>query len=168
MARRKTFVALLALLVAVPLGACGDDDDDTGSEAIEEAADEEPEETTETSVPAADQSTGGSVAITEPADGATVTSPVVVKMSATDFLIEPAGDGTVKDGSGHFHVMIDTDCVAAGEVIPADAAHVHFGKAQLETAPLELSPGEHTLCLQAGDAAHTALPLTDEIAIAVS
>ena len=38
------------------------------------------------------------------ADGATVASPVTVKMAATNFTIEPAGDGTVKEGAGHFHI----------------------------------------------------------------
>lgn len=155
----RMVTAGLAVTLVAFLGACGDDDDD---DAVDAGSDETEEATTTTAAaePAA------SVQITEPADGATVTSPVTVKMAATGFVIEPAGDGTVTEGHGHFHVMIDSGCVAVGEVVPSDATHVHFGKAQTE-APLELAPGEHTLCLQAGDGAHTALPLTDEIKVTV-
>ena len=32
---------------------------------------------------------------------------------------------------------------------------------------LDLAPGEHTLCLQVGDGAHTALDLTSEITVNV-
>jgi hypothetical protein len=150
----------LALVLAGALGACGDDDDDDA------AADETAGETTSSTAAAATEPAGPSVAFTEPADGATVTSPVTVKMAATDYLIEPAGDGTVKEGSGHFHVMIDTPCIAPGTVIPSDDTHKHFGMAQLETT-LELPAGEHTLCLQVADAAHTATDLTDEVKITV-
>lgn len=52
--------------------------------------------------------------------------------------------------------MVDVDCVPGGQVVPADDNHLHFGKGQTE-ATLELTPGEHTLCLQAADGAHTAL-----------
>ncbi len=56
--------------------------------------------------------------------------------------------------------------VTPGETIPADDAHVHYGDGAT-AAQLELSPGEHTLCLQAGDGTHTALDLTDEITFTV-
>jgi hypothetical protein len=86
-------------------------------------------------------------------------------MTATNFTIEPAGD--VHAGAGHFHVMVDVGCLAPGTVVPKDASHVHLGKAQLSTE-IVLTPGPHKLCLQAGDGAHTALPITDEISITVS
>jgi hypothetical protein len=87
-------------------------------------------------------------------DGDTVDSPVTIQWSAENFTIEPAGE--VKEGAGHLHIMVDVDCVTAGQVVPADDNHLHYGKAQTE-ATLELTPGEHTLCLQAADGAHTAL-----------
>ena len=105
-----------------------------------------------------------SVHFASPEDGATVTSPVQVEMMAVNFTIEPAGE--VHDGAGHFHIMIDVPCVAPGEVIPSDANHLHYGQAQT-SAELELEPGEHTLCLQAGNGAHVALDLTDTITITV-
>lgn len=97
---------------------------------------------------------GPRVAFVSPADGATVSSPVHVTLTAENFSIEPAGE--VKAGAGHLHIAVDANCVTAGEVIPKDAQHLHYGQGQLE-ADLELSPGTHTLCLQAADGAHTAL-----------
>lgn len=87
-------------------------------------------------------------------DGDTVDSPVTVQWSAENFTIEPAGE--VRAGAGHLHIMVDADCVAAGQIVPADDNHLHYGKAQTE-ATLELTPGDHTLCLQAADGAHSAL-----------
>jgi hypothetical protein len=107
------------------------------------------------------------VLFTSPADGATVGSPVTVTMGAVNLIVEPAGD--VKAGAGHLHIMVDTDCLAAGQVVPKDDTHLHYGKGQLE-AELTLSPGTHTLCLQAADGAHIALAgegMTQRITITV-
>jgi hypothetical protein len=87
-------------------------------------------------------------------DGDTIQSPVLVEWSAENFTIEPAGE--VHDNAGHLHVMVNTGCIAAGEVIPNDETHLHFGKAQTE-AELALASGEYTLCLQAADGEHKAL-----------
>ena len=109
----------------------------------------------------------GQVTFVEPRNGATVSSPLIVKMAAENFIVEPAGE--VKAGAGHLHIMVDTDCVAAGQVITKDDAHLHYGQGQLE-AQLELAPGQHTLCLQAADGAHVALPgsgMTQKINITV-
>lgn len=149
-------LAVLAVVALSVFGACGDDDDqDTGAE---------PAETTTTTTAAEPEA---SVRFAEPVDGATVTSPVKVHMEATNFSIEPAGDGTVKEGSGHFHIVIDAECVTPGQVIVSDATHQHYGKAQTE-AELTLAAGSHTLCLQVGDAAHTALDLTDQVTVQVT
>src|SRR5262245_13503586 len=107
------------------------------------------------------------VSFTNPQNGASVSSPIKVKMAAQNFRIEPAG--TVTAGAGHFHIMVDTPCIPAGQVIPNDDTHRHFGKAQLETE-LTLTPGQHTLCLQAADGAHMALSgagMTQQISITV-
>ncbi len=92
----------------------------------------------------------------EPADGASAASPLKVVMAAENFVIEPASD-VVAEGRGHLHIMVDTPCVEAGQGIPKDETHLHYGKGQLE-AELELAPGQHTLCLQAADGLHVALP----------
>jgi len=107
------------------------------------------------------------VSLAQPQNGATVPNPVQLKFAAQNFRVEPAG--MVNAGAGHLHVMVDTPCVQAGEVIVNDDAHKHFGKAQME-AELTLPPGQHTLCLQAADGAHVALPgtgMTHQISISV-
>jgi len=66
--------------------------------------------------------------------------------------LAPAGDQT--PNTGHHHLLIDVDQpIAAGQVIPADANHVHFGKAQTE-AEVTLAPGKHTLQLELADKNH--------------
>lgn len=92
-------------------------------------------------------------------------SPFTVTMEADRLTIEQAGQ--VREGAGHFHLMVDAGCVSAGQEIPEDGAHLHFGDGSAETE-LDLPAGEHSLCLQAGDGDHTALGLTDEITITVA
>lgn len=107
------------------------------------------------------------VSFSAPQNGATVSSPVQVKFAAQNFRIEPAG--AVNSGAGHFHVMVDTPCIPAGQVIINDDTHKHYGKAQME-AEITLAPGKHTLCLQAADGAHSALAgagMTHQISITV-
>lgn len=103
----------------------------------------------------------------EPAQGTTVSNPVRVRMAVDNFTVEPAGE--VKAGAGHLHIIIDADCVPSGHVIPKDDHHVHYGQGQME-AELALPPGAHTLCLQAADGAHIALPaagMTHKVSIVV-
>jgi hypothetical protein len=107
------------------------------------------------------------VYFTAPADGATVTSPVQVTMSGEFFTVEPVG--AIHPGAGHLHIMVDTDCIAPGMVIAKDETHLHYGAGQL-AAELALAPGKHTLCLQAADGAHIALPgegMTETITVMV-
>ena len=148
-------VRVLMAMMLVVLAACGGGEDE---EATDEPTDVPTLEET-TTVPAA------SVTFVVPADGATVTSPVKVQMEATGVAIEPAAQG-VKPNSGHFHIIVDGDCVAAGQVVPSDLTHIHYGMAQKE-AEIPLTPGEHTLCLQVADAMHTATDLTEKITITV-
>ena len=108
-----------------------------------------------------------SVAFFDPLDGTTVLSPIEVVMTATGLVVEPSGE--VNDDAGHFHILVDTDFVAAGEIIPTDDLHLHYGKGQTSVS-LELEPGEHTLRLQFADGLHTALEgdqYTDTITVIV-
>ncbi len=108
--------------------------------------------------------TDASVVFASPADGDHVAGSIAVQMAADGVTIEPAGE--VHPDAGHFHVMVDTDCVQAGVAIPKDGGHRHFGKGQTDSV-LSLPPGEHTLCLQVGDGTHVATGLTDEITVTV-
>jgi len=108
-----------------------------------------------------------SVHFTMPANGAAVTPTFSVAMTATGLLIEPAG--AIHEGAGHFHILVDTDFIAPGEVIPFDDKHLHFGKGQLMTT-LTLKPGVHVLRLQFANGAHVALEgnqYRDEITVTV-
>lgn len=112
-----------------------------------------------------DDAEESSVSFGNVSHGDTVSSPLTVEFeTAGDFTIEEAGE--INENAGHMHVMVDVDCVAVGEVIPSDDNHIHFGDGST-SADLDLEPGEHTLCLQAGDGEHTALDLTDEITVTV-
>jgi hypothetical protein len=87
----------------------------------------------------------------EPKDGATVTSPVHVKFAVDGMKVEPAG--TMTEGTGHHHLIIDGAPVPKGTVVPADDTHIHYGKGQTE-ADVKLPPGDHTLTMQFADGAH--------------
>jgi hypothetical protein len=94
------------------------------------------------------------VRIVSPTTGATVPPTFTVVMAASGLSVEPAG--SVNENAGHFHLLIDEPFVAAGEIIPADDTHLHFGKAQLTTT-LTLEPGSYLLRLQLADGTHRAL-----------
>jgi hypothetical protein len=85
---------------------------------------------------------------------AIISSPFEVVMAATGLIVEPAGE--IHENAGHLHILVDTDFIPAGQGIPKDEHHLHFGQGQL-TAMLELPPGEHTLRLQFADGNHVAL-----------
>src|SRR5262245_61022563 len=56
----------------------------------------------------------------EPADGASVTSPLKMKFGSEGVTISPvpAGDITeVRPGMGHYHLAFDVDCLAPNEEI---------------------------------------------------
>lgn len=91
------------------------------------------------------------VSFVQPADGATVSNPVHVVFGVDGMTIAPAG--TMTDGTGHHHLLVDGTPLPKGEVVPANDKSLHFGKGQTET-DLTLPPGNHTLTLQFGDGAH--------------
>ena len=85
-------------------------------------------------------------------NGAAVTSPVKVDMGVDNMKVDTAGP--VVAASGHYHIFIDAeDSLAAGEIVPKDSIHIHFGKGQTEYE-LKLSPGPHKLSLQMADGLH--------------
>lgn len=133
-------LAVLVLVGALGLVACGGDDD-----------------------PAA-----VTVALEPPTEGAAVAGGVPLSMTADGLRIEEAGE--VHEGAGHFHVIADDGCVKPGEVVPRDADHVHFGKGQSEgtiyLAPgthelcLQAADGAH-LALDATDTVTVEVGITD-------
>jgi hypothetical protein len=90
--------------------------------------------------------------IREPANGATVSSPVTVVFGLRNYGVAPAG---IKlDNTGHFHIIVGNNVPAVGTVIPPnDAVYRHYGTGAIETK-LTLPPGTHTLRLVLGDFEH--------------
>jgi hypothetical protein len=85
-------------------------------------------------------------------DGETVKSPVKVEMGVDGMTLDTAG--AIVAGTGHHHLLIDAgDSIPAGQVVPKDSTHLHFGKAQ-SSAEVKLAPGKHALTLQFADGIH--------------
>jgi hypothetical protein len=92
------------------------------------------------------------VYIISPADGATVGRDVTVRFGLSGMGVAPAG--VEKKDTGHHHLLIDVATLpSAGQPIPNDEHHKHFGGGQTETV-LHLAPGTHTLQIELGDANH--------------
>lgn len=108
------------------------------------------------------------VSILEPANGAVLTSPFTVKFGVEGMTLAPAG--TPKPMSGHHHLLVNVSTLPDLALpIPANAQHIHFGKAQTGTT-LNLAPGKHTLQLLLGDYLHRPHDkpvLSDKISVTV-
>ena len=95
---------------------------------------------------------GARAYIVTPADGSVVSSPVTVVFGLEGMGVAPAG--VEKANTGHHHLLIDVrDVPPAGQPIPADDQHKHFGGGQTQVS-VELAPGQHTLQLVLGDQNH--------------
>ena len=86
-----------------------------------------------------------------PSNGQVLKGPVTVRFGLAEMGVAPAG--TVAEGTGHHHLVIDSPLPALDQPLPKDDKHLHFGKGQTETT-LTLAPGKHTLQLILGDANH--------------
>jgi hypothetical protein len=94
---------------------------------------------------------GAAVYFQTPVDGQRVTSPVRVRLGLREAGVAPAG--VRYEGSGHHHVLVDTDLPPLDQPIPADFNHVHLGGGQTEVL-LQLPKGRHVLQLLFADHAH--------------
>lgn len=82
------------------------------------------------------------MALFKPATGATVATTFKVRFGVQGMTVAPAGD-IVRDGS-HNHLLINRMPVTAGESVPFDDNHRHFGASQTE-AMVTLPPGQYKL-----------------------
>ena len=141
--------AVVALVLAVGLVACG------ASEPEAEPMAEEPTAEAPGAAMADRSSSTPSVSFVTPMDGATVSSPVAMEFIVTNLNISPvpAEVEMPREGMGHHHVGIDTECLPVGEAIPKADPWVHFGDGSKVFETL-LEPGRHTLTLQIGDDEH--------------
>jgi hypothetical protein len=149
-ARARAALPFAALALAVFVSACGG-----GSEAPAESTSAPPAATpAEPAMP-----TGPHVMFEEPADGATVKSPVHIKLQMMNYELAAVPQGTVetaRSGMAHHHLGIDTQCLPAGETIPKASPWVHFGDGSTEM-DMQLPPGDHTITAEAGDDLHKAI-----------
>ena len=76
---------------------------------------------------------------------------VKVVMEVEGMTVSPAGAPAAE--SGHHHILIDRGPIPAGEAIPKDAQHLHYGKGE-NTTEIALEPGTRKLTLQFADGAH--------------
>lgn len=91
------------------------------------------------------------VSFAEPADGAVVSSPFKVKFAVSGMEVKPAGE--MAANTGHHHLIINGGSIKAGESVPFDEKHLHFGKGQTE-AEVTLPPGKYKLTMQFANGAH--------------
>jgi Domain of unknown function (DUF4399) len=94
---------------------------------------------------------GARVFFITPADGAVVPTTFPIVFGVEGMTVVKAGDAT--PGSGHHHLLIDTELPDMNLPIPADANHVHFGDGSTSTERT-LPPGRHTLQLLFADHLH--------------
>ena len=119
----------------------------------------EPEMESEPAAPdPAPAGAGPRVYFMSPEDGGTypADTPVAFEFGMENYELGavPEEVVTVRDGVGHHHLGVNTDCLAAGEVIPqGDESWVHFGSGNT-TIDMQLPPGEHSFVLQLGDDEH--------------
>ena len=104
---------------------------------------------------------GGKVFFSEPKNGATVKSPVHIVFGSDMYTIAAVPPGeiepeAVRANTGHFHLGVDTDCLAPGSVIPKANPWVHFGMGN-NSIDMQLTPGPHKLVVQAGDDRHATM-----------
>ncbi len=87
---------------------------------------------------------GNAVTIVQPANGATVSSPVKVCMGVLGVEVEPAKKG-VNDGKGHHHILVNVDLPKdLSQGIGKDANHIHMGDGS-SCKEIKLAKGKHII-----------------------
>ena len=103
-------------------------------------------------MPATKAPADAAVYIISPGNGASVAQEFTVRFGLKGMGVAPAG--IAREHTGHHHLLVDVkELPPAGQPIPKDANHLHFGGGQSETT-LKLKPGTHTLQLELGDENH--------------
>ena len=105
----------------------------------------------------------------EPKNGATVSSKSTLKFvfGADNYQISPvpADAKEARPNMGHFHLGVNTDCLAPGTTIPkaeegdkpgTAGKWVHFGKGT-DTFEMALNPGDYKFSVEVGDDLHRAV-----------
>jgi len=153
---RTSFAGFAALAGAMVLAACTN-----SSEPAKPAESTPAPASTPPAATAASSSGAPRVFFIEPTDGASVKSPVHFRFGAegiTIAAVPPDPVTTVRPNTGHFHLGIDTECLAPGtEIVKGTPTWVHFGKGD-DTFDSQFTPGQHKVSLQIGDDKHVTMP----------
>ena len=89
-----------------------------------------------------------SLRIISPAGGATVSSPVTLKVASSGIKIAPPEDGIA--GAAHYHAFVNVHpFTPGGKVIPLNDDRIHHFAT--DTLELDLKPGAYTVILALGD-----------------
>ena len=105
------------------------------------------------------------VEITEPANNATVSSPVKIVLKTTGVEIVPATDE--RPGTGHHHLFLDHALTPAKDTIPRGVTGIlHLGRGQTEFVLDSLKPGPHRVIDVVADSKHR--PLSPMVADTVN
>jgi hypothetical protein len=93
-----------------------------------------------------------------PTNGATIKPMSTIEFGSTGVTVGAVPPGELKPeqvraNTIHYHIAVDTDCLAAGTVIPKADPWVHFGDGK-KVIEMSLTPGAHRLTVQAGDDMH--------------
>ncbi len=142
---RHAIVLVVLLLMAT---ACGDDEPSSSSATTTAKA------------------SGPTVTISSPADDAAVKGNVVnLDLEIAGFEVVKA-DGDTSGKTGHFHIFVDKEPVAAGAAIPKEPGIIH--STDDPVAVTGLSPGSHKLVVVLGDGTHARIgTVQDEITVNV-
>ncbi len=134
----KIFMSILAVMVMI---SCQAKDESTKTETVEK-----PKTISNKSVE------GSAVYFITPQDGDEIEGDVIVKFGLHGMGVAPAG--TMKEKTGHHHILIDVDTMPdMTKPLPATDNIRHFGGGQTE-ASFSLTPGKHTLQLLLANYAH--------------
>lgn len=95
-----------------------------------------------------------SVSFIEPKDAATVAPTFTVKLAVAGLTVAAAGEKA--PNTGHHHILVNQDPIAAGEDIPFTRRHIHLSKGQSEIE-ITLPAGNYKLTAQFGDGSHKSL-----------
>ena len=135
MRRSWKAIALMGVL-ALTAAACGDDEEEPAAPETPGAA-------------------GPSVEIASPASGTSVRGNVVTLDFEVEGLSLVRPDGDTSGRTGHLHVFVDKEPVAAGATIERGPGIIHTTDDPLQVTGLTV--GEHTLTVVLGDGTHARL-----------
>ncbi|MCH2254451.1 MAG: DUF4399 domain-containing protein [Vicinamibacterales bacterium] len=93
--------------------------------------------------------------------------PLGLTFGVENFQISAVPDEVVspREGLGHYHLGFNTECLPAGEIIPAADPWTHFGDGS-DGMEMQLEGGEYRFSVQIGDDEHRTIEgLCDTIVI---